>query len=221
MTSGGGEHFFVEIQIKYGQHSYEDFWFHWKKDEGIRSATEDGTIPYLFKASGENKVVLVANTDGDYLDNLLYGRITVIRKFADQVEMTVTPMYAYETFANIANNLCASETKYEKIPTVVKETGKYHLLDIRMEHNGIPHDKFLNIWTNEIAAALTAKQAGIAVDIWKCLAQRRVFVFTNIDELPALDTIVLTLPMMKEMGDQMYITAKRMTKFDKFVEQFK
>jgi hypothetical protein len=221
MTSGGGEHFFVEIEIKYGKQSYEDFWFHWKKDMGIQSAKEDGSIQYLFKTSGENKIVLVAKTDGDCLDNLLYCRIHVIRKFADQIDISVTPIYAYETFANIANNLIASETRYDKIPSVVKESGKYHLLNIRMEHSSIPYDKFMKIWTDEIAAALTAKQAGIAVNIWKCLAQRRVFVITNIDELPALDTIVLTLPMMKAMGDQMYITAKRLTTFDKFVEQFK
>ena len=214
-----GEHFCVEIEIGYGKHSYSDFWFQWKEDKTIESAMKSGLITYFFKVSGEKKLVMIVKTDGDQIDDLLYNQIRVINKFADQIKIKVTAMYDYVTFANLANQLIASEKKYEEIQSSDKGTGAYHILDIKMEHRGISQKDFLDIWVKEIAAALEAKNLGIAIDIWKVLGERRVFCITHVDALPVLDNIILSLPMMKEMGDQMYITAKRLTKYNKFIEQ--
>ena len=216
-----GEHFCVEIEFEYGKESYSNFWQHWQTDETIPVLMKNEVITHFFKVSGENKLVMFLKADGDQIDNILYNQIKVINKFGEQIKLKVTAIYDYVTFANLANQLVASEKKYEDIASTDKGTGAYHLLDIKMEYRGMSQAEFLNIWIKEIAAALGAKEVGIATDIWKVLAERRVLCITNVDALPVLDNIVLNLPMMKEMGDQMYITSKRLTKFDKFIEQEK
>ena len=216
-----GEHFSVEIEFVYGKHSYSNFWNQWQTDEAIPLLMKEGVISHFFKVSGENKLVMFLKADGDQIDNILYNRIKVINKFGEQIKIKITAIYDYVTFANLANGLVASETKYEEIESTHKDTGAHHLLDIRMEYRGMTQNEFLNIWIKEIATALGAKKAGIATDIWKVLGERRVLVITNVDALPVLDNKVLNLPMMKEMGNQMYITVKRLTKYDKFIEQDK
>lgn len=215
-----GEHFCVEIEFNHGKEPYNMFCHTWRHDPSVPSAMKSGEISYFYKVSGEKKFIMFIKIDGNQLDDFLYNKIYTIRDFEDQIKINVTAMYDYVTFANLASTLTGSEKKYEEIQSINnQEGGAYHLLDIKMEHSGMSHKDFLDIWEKEIAAALGAKKMGIAIDIWKVLGERRVLAVTKIESLPALDQIILTLPMMKEMGDQMYITTKRLTEYTKFKEQ--
>ncbi|XP_066921120.1 uncharacterized protein [Clytia hemisphaerica] len=215
----GSESFYIDINFNYGKLSYTTFWRAWEKDAGLRDAMQQGVVTNLLKVSGENKLIMIAKISGDLLDDLLYSKIQVIAYYADLMKVSVTPTYDYESFANIVNTITQVEETFEQLPSLDQNTGLFHILDIKMEFRGMTQEDFLTIWKEEIKAALGAKEKGIALDILKSVAERRVFVLTRVDSLALLDTIILTLPMMRKMGDQMYITSKRVSKFNTFIKQ--
>ncbi len=86
------------------------------------------------------------------------------------------------------------------------------LLDFHVEYPAAMIQKELfDIWSREADAALGAKQAGVVVDLWKCVGSRRVVAVVNVDNLDTLDQILLDLPIMKEHGQhvQVHVTALR------------
>jgi muconolactone D-isomerase len=49
------------------------------------------------------------------------------------------------------------------------------LLDFQVEYSAEMTQKDLfKIWVDEAEAALSAKKAGVVVDLWKCVGERRV-----------------------------------------------
>lgn len=74
-------------------------------------------------------------------------------------------------------------------------------LDFQVEYSATMTQKDLfSIWVKEAEAALNAKKAGLVVDLWKCVGERRVIAVLDVDSPDTLDQINFTLPIMKEMG---------------------
>lgn len=72
------------------------------------------------------------------------------------------------------------------------------------------------IWAEEAKAALGAKAAGVVVDLWKVVGERRVFAIVDVDSPDTLDRITLDLPIMKQHGQHVEIEVKSIRRYEDF-----
>jgi muconolactone D-isomerase len=97
----------------------------------------------------------------------------------------------------------------------------YHL-DFTVEYSAAMSQRDLfAIWAKEAEAALGAKQAGVVVDLWKCVGQRRVIAVVNVDSPDMLDQITLDLPIMVEMGQHVQIAVTPLRRYEDFASDVK
>lgn len=73
-----------------------------------------------------------------------------------------------------------------------------------------------DIWQEEAGVALGAKEAGVVVDLWKVVGERRVFVIIKIDSPDTLDQILFDLPIMKRMGQYVTIRTTPIRRYEDF-----
>lgn len=71
-------------------------------------------------------------------------------------------------------------------------------------------------WSREAAVALDAKRAGVVVDLWKCAGERRVICIADVDSHDTLDEILLTLPIMVEMGQFVDVKVTALRRYEDF-----
>lgn len=92
----------------------------------------------------------------------------------------------------------------------------YHL-DFKVEYSAAMSQRDLfAIWAKEAEAALGAKQAGVVVDLWKCVGERRVIAIVNVDSPDMLDQISLDLPIMVEMGQHVQVSVTPLRRYEDF-----
>ncbi len=97
-----------------------------------------------------------------------------------------------------------------------------YLLDFNVEYPATMTQKELfSIWSEEADAALGAKKAGIVVDLWKCVGQRRVVAIVNVDTPDVLDQILLDLPIMKQHGQHVQVDVTSLRKYEDFAADVK
>ena len=96
------------------------------------------------------------------------------------------------------------------------------LLDFHVEYAADMTQKDLfKIWVDEAGAALGAKEAGVVVDLWKCVGERRVVAVVNVDSPDTLDQILFTLPIMKEMGQHVDVKVTALRRYEDFAADVK
>jgi len=78
-----------------------------------------------------------------------------------------------------------------------------------------------SIWAQEADAAIEAKEAGVVVDLWKCVGTRRVLAVVNVDGPDTLDQILLDLPIMKEHGQHMQVDVTPLRRYEDFAADVK
>jgi muconolactone D-isomerase len=90
-------------------------------------------------------------------------------------------------------------------------------LDFHVEYGAAmsQHDLFAT-WSREARAALGAKQAGALVDLWKCAGERRVIAIADVESPDVLDDILLTLPIMVEVGQHVDIKVTALRRYEDF-----
>ena len=97
-----------------------------------------------------------------------------------------------------------------------------YLLDFNVEYSADMSQRDLfEIWSREADAALGAKQAGVVVDLWKCVGERRVVVVVNVDSPDTLDRILLDLPIMKEHGQHVHVKVNALRRYEDFAADVK
>ena len=90
-------------------------------------------------------------------------------------------------------------------------------LDFHVEYGAtMSQQDLFATWSREAAVALAAKQAGVVVDLWKCAGERRVIVIIDVDSHDTLDEILLTLPIMVEMGQFVDIKVTALRRYEDF-----
>lgn len=77
------------------------------------------------------------------------------------------------------------------------------------------------VWAEEADAALGAKGAGVVVDLWKVVGERRVFAVVNVDGPDALDAILFDLPIMKRHGQHVQVEVKSLRRYEDFAADVK
>ena len=97
----------------------------------------------------------------------------------------------------------------------------YHL-DFRVEYpDNMNQQELFALWSEEADVALQAKQAGIVVDLWKCVGTRRVIVIVDVPTPDTLDQILLDLPIMKKNGQKVQIEVTPLRKYEDFAADIK
>lgn len=92
----------------------------------------------------------------------------------------------------------------------------YHLaFKVEYADSQTQHDLF-TIWAEEAKVALGAKAAGVVVDLWKVVGERRVFAVVNVDSPDVLDQILFDLPIMKQHGQHVQIEVKSLRRYEDF-----
>jgi muconolactone delta-isomerase len=92
----------------------------------------------------------------------------------------------------------------------------YHL-DFHIEYAaGMSQQELFQIWAEEAEAALGAKKAGIVVDLWKCVGERRVIAIVDVPTPDTLDQILLDLPIMKLLGQHVRVEVTSLRRYEDF-----
>jgi muconolactone delta-isomerase len=77
------------------------------------------------------------------------------------------------------------------------------------------------IWAEEADAALGAKAAGVVVDLWKIVGERKVLAIVKVDTPDDLDRILFDLPIMKKMGQHVQVEVKSIRRYEDFAADVK
>jgi muconolactone D-isomerase len=64
--------------------------------------------------------------------------------------------------------------------------------------------------------AVGAKKAGVVVDLWKAVGDRRVIAIVNVESMEMLDQILLDLPIMKRMGQHVKVDVTALRTYEGF-----
>ena len=95
-------------------------------------------------------------------------------------------------------------------------------LDFNVEYpESMSQKDLFAIWATEADAALGAKEAGIVVDLWKCVGERRVIAIVDVESPDMLDRISLDLPIMKEHGQFIHIDVTPLRRYEDFAADVK
>ena len=212
--------YFIEIQLEYAGLTQEEFLALWLQEAHIgMRALERGSAKQLWKIVGERKVILVSILDADVLDKSVL-EMPLMKLMGNQVDLKVTALRPYEKFATDINSLIQKEKKHDLIDTV-KRDGLFFWLEINVEYKGMDLMEFLRIWSEEADSAIGKKKEGIIVDIWKCVGIRRIHCIICVDSPDALDKITFTLPIMKQMGNNVNVLVKSLRKYESFFADLK
>ena len=92
-----------------------------------------------------------------------------------------------------------------------------YLLDFQVKYGpNMTQTDLFSIWSKEAETALEAKKAGVVVDLWNCVGERRVIAIVNVDSPDILDQILFTLPIMKAMGQYVNVKVTSLRRYEDF-----
>jgi muconolactone delta-isomerase len=90
-------------------------------------------------------------------------------------------------------------------------------LDFHVEYGpDMTQEELFSTWAREAEVALGAKQAGVVVNLWKCVGERRVIAVVDVESHDMLDEILLTLPIMVEMGQHVDVKVTALRRYEDF-----
>ena len=212
--------YFVEFNINYAGLELEKFLKIWLEDtEILMGQLEKGAVRQLWKVVGERKSILVLEIGESDLDKLLM-ELPLMKKLGNQVDVKVTALLPYETFATNLNEICKKDVKVDVLDVVTNE-GLFFLLEFNVEYHGLELDELLRIWLEEAGVAIGAKKTGLVVDIWKCVGMRRVYVIICVDKPDMVDLLSFSLPVMKQMGNNVDLKVKSLRGYEGFQKDLK
>ncbi|PWR02809.1 transporter [Meridianimarinicoccus roseus] len=90
-------------------------------------------------------------------------------------------------------------------------------LDFTVEYSSdMGQQGLFKVWAEEAEAALGAKGAGVVVDLWKVVGERKVLAIVNVDTPDDLDRILFDLPIMQKMGNLVQVDVKSLRRYEDF-----
>lgn len=95
-------------------------------------------------------------------------------------------------------------------------------LDFTVEYDAsMGQQGLFSIWAEEAEAALGAKSAGVVVDLWKIVGERKVLAIVNVETPDMLDQILFDLPIMQKMGHLVQVDVKSIRRYEDFAADVK
>ena len=97
-----------------------------------------------------------------------------------------------------------------------------YTLDFTLEYDEtMAQQGLLGVWAEEANAALGAESAGVVVDLWKVVGERKVLVIADVETPDDLDRILFDLPIMQKMGHLVQVDVKSLRRYEDFAEDVK
>lgn len=95
-------------------------------------------------------------------------------------------------------------------------------LDFTVEYDAtLAQQGLFSIWAEEANTALGAKSAGVVVDLWKVVGERKVLVIADVETPDDLDRILFDLPIMQKMGHLVQVEVKSLRRYEDFADDVK
>jgi len=95
-------------------------------------------------------------------------------------------------------------------------------LDFHVEYSAdMSQNDLFTIWAEEAGAALGAKEAGVVVDLWKVVGERRIIAIVKVESMEMLDQILLDLPIMQKMGQHVHVDVAALRTYEGFAADVK
>ena len=95
-------------------------------------------------------------------------------------------------------------------------------LDFTVEYSAeMGQQGLFGIWAEEAEAALGAKGAGVVVDLWKVVGERKVLAIVEVGSPDDLDRILFDLPIMQKMGNHVQVDVKSLRRYEDFAADVK
>ncbi len=95
-------------------------------------------------------------------------------------------------------------------------------LDFTVNYDGqMGQQGLFEVWAEEADAALGAKKAGIVVDLWKVVGERKVLAIVDVESPDMLDQILFDLPIMQKMGHHVEVDVKSLRRYEDFARDVK
>jgi muconolactone delta-isomerase len=95
-------------------------------------------------------------------------------------------------------------------------------LDFTVEYDEtMAQQGLLGVWAEEANAALGAKSAGVVVDPWKVVGERKVLVIADVETPDDFDRILFDLPIMQKTGHLVQVDVKSLRHYEDFAEDAK
>lgn len=195
-----GELHLIDIRIRPGAYVKDVIDGCWLNlQEGVRRG--GGKTLHGFKIIGENRIVAVIE------DSAESGAEAVTAAFGDHTELVCTPLRSYEGFAE--HVLGVEKTLTVPSPHHIGSDGHHFWVHFNVEYRGLSLTEFLGMWKSEAQTALNLRVSGkMELDLFKVVGQRQVNAFMKVPSGEIMDDIIFTLPIMKDLGNQLHITCK-------------
>lgn len=173
-------------------------------------------IREIWKIPGEHKLIGVISVDSP-------GRLdswaeSSWEHLVNGISTVFTPLRPYEDFAANVRDWLKEDVNIspEYCPS---KSGLHYFLTFTVEYEGMTQEELFKVWIDEAKAALEAKKSGTILDLWKVVAQRKVFAIVCVEKPGDLDQISFELPIMKKMGDKVHITCKSIRQADDWMKE--
>lgn len=180
--------------------------------------SEKGAIKHFWKIPGEPRLIGVVSVEAPGELDAFFKSAVWLQGFSIHVTTVFTPLRAYEDFAATVGDRLGEESNISLVECVPR-TGLHYFLTFTVEYEGMTQEDLFRIWREEAKAALDAKKSGTVLDLWKVVAQRKVFAIVCVSKPGELDAISFDLPIMKKMGDKVHITCKSLRQADDWIKE--
>ncbi|BFZ20492.1 hypothetical protein BsWGS_23531 [Bradybaena similaris] len=167
-------------------------------------------VVYKFKVCGEPKLILiVAVTDVAAVEQSVSGVL-----LHGAAEVKCQPVITYESFAH---SIRVAEHLARPISRPLAQEGLFWL-EFDVGYQGKTTDELIKIWKKEAEAVFTARLKNEAsIELYKCVAQRKVHAFINAPSPGYLDALSLKLPLMLLNGANVRLKCKAVQPLDKYI----
>lgn len=166
-------------------------------------------VVYKFKVCGEPKMILiVAVTDVAAVEHSVSGVL-----LHGAAEVQCQPVISYESFARsirVAEHLARPSSR------PLAQDGLFWL-EFSVGYHGKTTDQLIKIWKKEAETVFTARLKDEAsIELYKCVAERKVHAFINAPSPGYLDTLSMKLPLMLLNGANVHLKCKAVQLLDKY-----
>jgi len=195
-----------------------------KEAQAALAARDQGLVKEIWKVVGERKVIAVIEADSPEAVDELSFELPIMKEMGNQVQIEVTPIIPYHTFASYLYKSVGEEQSATSNDVSVDPTkeGIFYWLVFHVEYAGMSRDELLKAWVAEAKHVLKSQEDledGLCV--WKSVGKREVHVLIRVLKPDDLDAMSLDLPIMRKIGNQVKIECKSVRPYKAFAEDMK
>lgn len=194
--------YLIDVTVKPCVHVKDVFDGSWANFSVGSAEADNSKVIYGFKVVGESRLVAV-------LDGGVESAVASLNAaYGNQINVKCIPLRTYEGFAKSVLGV-EDETLTQPSSHKIDSDGLIFFLHFVVEYRGMTATELMGTWRREAEKALGLRSSGdLQLDLYKVVGQREVYCFVRVPDAEIMDDITFTLPLLREIGDQVHITAK-------------